>query len=619
MKSALLLLCCLLLAPRTLLASDHRFSPRPNKAHQILWRAWGKEALAEAKRKDRLILLSLSAIWCHWCHIMDETTYSNEEIIAYINEHFIPIRVDSDMRPDIDALYNQGGWPSTVIMTPQGEVLTGGTYIPPDEMLGRMTRIADIYENDRGTITGWIEETKAAAAKRDHTKSEAPGAPGEHDLEAIVKVLADSFDEKHGGFGNGQKFPNPETIDFLLARYAQVKDPSVKRIVTSTLDHMAKGALYDEVEGGFFRYATKPDWSEPHYEKMLDVNAGMIRNYAEASLVFGSKEYAETARKCIRYVRLNLYDKASGAFFGSQDADEAYYQHRVRKGKAAPAVDRTTYADSSALMVSALVAAYGAVGERSYLDMARKGADFLLEHLAAGNAGVYHFTRNGSRRLKGLLSDNVLAGSAFLDLYNATGEKRYIDAAQKINALVKRKFLDSGAGRFRLSLSAPIVAPLAPGVLSTVSEDLANYRAIRFLGRMMHAEESRKASAMRDAALAAFSGTYQDFAPNAAAYGNALLWAVKEPVKITIVAEAKAARAYLSAIRDVYVPMKTVSVLSISGDSALIKKLGYPKKEAAYLCIGMQCSKPITKPGKLKEVLKEFLEQNKGHGRKGGT
>ena len=609
MERALLLICCsLLLTPSPVPASDFRFSPRPNKAHLIHWRAWGQEALEEAKKQDRLILLSLSAVWCHWCHVMDETTYSNDEIIAFINEHFIPVRVDSDMRPDVDMMYNQGGWPSTVIMTPQGEALTGGTYIPPDDLLGRLMRISDIFQNDRSAVTGWVEETKAAMAQRDISKGEAASAPAESDLKAIVEILAEVFDKQHGGFGAGQKFPNPESIDFLLARYAQKKNAAIKNLVATTLDHMARGGLFDKAEGGFYRYATKSDWSEPHYEKMLEGNAGMIKNYAEASLAFNNDEYKKIVRKCVHYVRQNLYDTVSGAFFGSQDADEVYYQSRDRKGMPAPAVDKTMYADSSALMISALASAYGAVGEQQYLDMAMKSANHLLANLFDKDTGVYHFYRNGSRHLDGLLSDNTLAGSALLDLYNVTGDKRYLNAAKKINALIVSRFYDAIEKRFRLSLAAPLATPLAPGILSNMNDNLANYRTVRFLGRLQYVEELPDQKNIRDEALAALSKTYQDFTPNAAAYGNALLWAVGEPVVITIIAKEKAAQSYLAAIKDVYVPKKSIRVFSPAEDGDVITKLGYPKREAVYLCAGKRCSQPITKPGKLREALIRFLE-----------
>jgi len=610
MKRLLLLICCcLILVPRPVPASDFRFSPQPNKAHLILWRTWGQAALDEARKEDKLVLLSLSAVWCHWCHVMDETTYSDDEIIAYINEHFIPIRVDSDMRPDVDRLYNQGGWPSTAIMTPQGEVLSGGTYLAPDEMLARLKRIIDIFQNDRSTITGWLEETRAAAGRALSAEAAAP-APGEDELKGIVKTLADSFDEKHGGFGEGQKFPSPESIDLLLALYAENKDPLEKRIVTTTLDHMAKDGLFDEKDGGFYRYATKRDWSEPHYEKMLDGNAGMIRNYAEASLLFNSREYVRIVRKSVQYVRQNLYDPAGGALFGSQDAEETYYKARNRKTMKLPAVDRTAYTDSSALMISALVSAYDAVGEKQYLDMAMKSADHLLAGLFVNDAGFFHFSRNGSPMLDGLLSDNVLAGTALLDLYGVTGEDRYLNAAKKVDALLVKTFYDPASKRFRSSLAAPIAAPLVPGVLSRVNDNLANYRAVRFLGRMLPVDDLPDRQKIRDEALLALSTTYQDFTPNAAAYGNALLWALGDPIEITIVGKGKKARSYLAAIRGVYVPKKSVRVLSIAEDGDLLRRLGYPKQEAAYLCAGKRCAKPVKDPGELKEQLKRFLQKS---------
>jgi uncharacterized protein YyaL (SSP411 family) len=342
---------------------------------------------------------------------------------------------------------------------------------------------------------------------------------------------------------------------------------------------------------------------------MLEVNAGMIKNYAEASLVFGSSDYKQIVRKCLHYVRANLYDAASGAFFGSQDADEVYYQSAHRKGMAAPAVDRTVYADSSALMISALLSAYNAVGERQYLDMARKGADHLLAALYAKDGGVYHFSRGGVRQLDGLLSDNVLAGSALLDLYSAAGEKRYLNAAKDIDRFVVSKFYDANAKRFRQSLAPPIAAPIGHGILSKVNDDLANYRSIRFIARMVYVEGFEDQKKIRDEALAALSGTYQDFTPNTAAYGNALLWTAGDPVEITVIAKGKAAYAYLAAIRGVYVPKKIVRVLSIANDAGLIKKLGYPKREAVYFCAGKRCSKPVTDAGKLKDALKRFQEQ----------
>jgi len=589
------------------MASDFRFSPRPNKAHIVQWRSWGPEALEEARKKNRLVLLSLSAVWCHWCHVMDETTYSNDEIISYINEHFIPIRVDADLRPDIDALYNQGGWPSTAILTPQGEVISGGNYIPPEELLARLKRSAALFSTDPTTIIDRLEEIKAMKELGRIRDTRLMGLPDKRDLDKIVEVLKHSFDNIHGGFGRNQKFPNPDAIDFLFSRYARNTDEGIKNILTKTLDGMAKGGLHDKVEGGFFRYATKPDWSEPHYEKMHEVNAGMIRNYADASLVLNSKEYLALVRESIGFVQARLYDPASGALYGSQDADESYYKKQDRKGLSPPFVDTTTYADSSSLMISALVAAYNATGETRYLDMAVKSAEFLLRKMTAGSEGVFHAFHNGAPSLKGILSDNALFGSAMLDLYNIGGDRRYLRTAQEIGRLVIGRYYDGATKRFRSSLDTPINKPVTAGVLSDMNENLANYRAVRFLSRLAFTGEYEKLKEVRDAVAVSTSGEYEKFAPLAGTYGTVMLWMVGEPVQITILGDGEEIRNYLSTINRLSVPEKVVRVLSLSEDVKEIKKLKYPLQEAVYLCVGKRCSAPITSAEGLKAGLKDFI------------
>jgi uncharacterized protein YyaL (SSP411 family) len=602
-----ILVCGIFLISHQARASDFRFSPRPNKAHLVQWRNWGPEALKEAKKKNRLVLLSLSAVWCHWCHVMDETTYSDKEIISYINEHFIPVRVDADLRPDIDTLYNQGGWPSTAILTPQGEVISGGNYIPPEEMLARLKRAAALFSNDRTTIVDRIEELKAMK-ELDHIREAGrTGLPDKGELDKIAEVLKNSFDSIHGGFGHSQKFPNPDAIDFLLSRYTREKDEGLKKIVTKTLDAMAKGEIFDRIEGGFFRYATKPDWSEPHFEKMLEVNAGMIKNYADASLAFRSKEYLAVVRESIRFVQARLYNPASGALYGSQDADESYYKKQDRRGLRPPFIDTTSYADSSSLMISALVAAYNATGETKYLDMAIKGAEFLLRNMSAGSDGIFHAFRNGTPSLKGLLSDNALFGSAMLDLYNITGDRRYLRTAQEIGGLVIGSYYDGATKRFRFTLDTSLIKPVTAGVLSEMNEKLANYRAIRFLSRLAYTGEYEKLEQVRDDVAAGLSGEYEKFAPHAGTSGTALLWMVGDPVQITILADGEGVRNYLSTINRLSVPEKAVRVLSLLEDTKEIKKLKYPLQEAVYLCVGKRCSAPITSIEGLKAGLKDFL------------
>jgi len=586
-------------------AEDFRFSPRLNKAHLIHWRTWSQAALDEAKKKNSLVVLSLSAVWCHWCHVMDETTYSDDAVISYINEHFIPIRVDADMRPDIDALYNQGGWPSTAILTPQGEVISGGNYIPPEEMLGRLKRVSALFAKDPRALRVRIEERKA---KKEIRSTKAPaGAPDASVLDNIVQMLKSSFDGRNGGFGEGQKFPSSDSIDFLLTQYARNNDAEIERHVTLTLDRMAQGEICDRVEGGFFRYATKPDWSEPHFEKMLNVNAGMIENYANASLALGQKRYLKIMRETLRYVQANLYDAGSGVFFGSQDADESYYRKQNRMGEQAPFVDRIVYVDSSSLMISALLASYGATSNEHYLDMAVKCAEYMLERLYSARDGVFHFFREGEPQLKGLLLDNALAGLALLDLYNVTGDVRYLKPAQEIGGLIINKFFDADMQRFRTNLDSAISKPVTAGMLSEMNDAIANVQTLRFLGRLSYIGENKYLKRVRDAAAATLFSGYGRFPPQAAMYGNALLWIVAAPVQITVLSDGTSARKYLSALNGLYIPEKAVQVLSLSKDREEIAKRRYPLMESVYLCSGSRCSAPISDPKRLAAAIRDFV------------
>src|SRR5579875_3527969 len=224
---------------------DLHFSPRPNRAHEIAWRPWEAATFAQAQAEDKPILLAISAVWCHWCHVMDETSYSDPEVIETINERFIPIRVDNDRRPDVNARYNMGGWPTTAILTPEGDPITGGTYIPPSQLKRTLDQVAELYKTHKAEI-------------------------------------ADGFDPEYGGFGYEPKFPQTDALELLLLEYRRSRalgspDERLYNMLAKTALGMARGGMYDHVEGGFFRYSTTRDWSVPHFEKMAEDHGGLLR------------------------------------------------------------------------------------------------------------------------------------------------------------------------------------------------------------------------------------------------------------------------------------------------------------------------------------------------------
>ncbi|MGO9613922.1 MAG: thioredoxin domain-containing protein [Dissulfurispiraceae bacterium] len=587
------------------LASDFRFSPRPNRAHLIKWRHWEKQSLEDAKKEGKPILLSLSAVWCHWCHVMDETTYSATDVIDFINSNLIPIRVDANMRPDIDNLYNQGGWPSTVVLTPKGEIVQGGNYISQESMIAWLSDALEVLK----------EEKKGSKEKSETIKNETRGtgrqmegsAPDVSDIGRITNMLESSYDKRHGGFGLWQKFPNPDAIDFLLSGYLNKRTPELMTMISTTLEHMSEGGIYDRVDGGFFRYSTQSDWSAPHYEKMLDLNAAIIKNYASAYMVFGNSNYKKVLNKTITYLEKHLYDKKMGAFYGSQDAEEDYYRKTERAMLKPPHVDSTIYADSNAQMITGLIAAYGAMGEKRLIRMAERATDFIMLNLYSDNEGTYHYYF-GQKHLSGLLSDNVLFGLALIDLYTVTGETRYLSKAEDICRLIINKFYDKTNRRFIPSLETTIVNPAITGVLSHYNTYLSNNRAVIFLNRLYYHNGDEKLESIIDSVNSRLRAVYEEYGPSAALYGTALRWRLEAPFVVTIIARDKNVARFLLQVNKIYIPQKVVRILSLKRERDRIRTLGYPVEEAAYVCSGKRCSPAFTEPDRLTAGIRRLME-----------
>jgi uncharacterized protein len=421
-----------------------RFSPRPNRAAEIKWRHWGADAFREARENGKLVLLSISAVWCHWCHVMDETTYSDSGVIERINRDFVPVRVDSDKRPDINRRYNQGGWPTTAFLVPSGRAIAGLTYAPAEQLAALLDELTAVYRHRKNEI-----DTEAASEDaRERMQFREAVTESEIDPRTTAEVEASilaEWDRGCGGLGDAPKFPACGPLEFAIARYLETGDQELRSFVISTLDGMSLGELYDKVEGGFFRYATSKDWSAPHYEKMLSDNAELIYLYLAASMVFDRSDYAQTARGALDYaIRVLMEDEQRG-FFGSQDADESYY-HRDAAGRAqleTPAVDRTLYTDSNSLMVSALVLAANALEDPDLLVIARKVSDFIWRTGFRQGAGICHYIElpGETPRLWGQPADQVNFLRAMIDLYQATEEPRFLERAVRLGKIIKEQYV----------------------------------------------------------------------------------------------------------------------------------------------------------------------------------
>jgi uncharacterized protein YyaL (SSP411 family) len=297
------------------------------------WYPWGPEALEKARQENKPILLSIGYSACHWCHVMEHESFENDDIAALMNQHFVNIKVDREERPDLDQIYQnvvqlltgQGGWPLTMFLTPQQEPFYGGTYFPPDDRYGRpgfprlLRSVAEAYRNRQDDVTKSVEQICEAL----HKLSAFEAAPDELTPDLIdhaARSLAQHIDMTNGGFGSQPKFPNPTTLEFLLRAWQAGGNANLLDLVVLTLQKMAAGGIYDQLGGGFHRYAVDSHWLVPHFEKMLYDNAQLLPLYLELYQITGEDLYARVSRETLAYIQREMLHP-EGGFYATQDAD----------------------------------------------------------------------------------------------------------------------------------------------------------------------------------------------------------------------------------------------------------------------------------------------------------
>jgi hypothetical protein len=301
----------------------------------VNWYAWSDKAFERAKRENKPIFLSVGYSTCHWCHVMERESFEDEEIAAYLNQHFIAIKVDREERPDIDSVYmtavniltGRGGWPMTVIMTPDKEPFFGGTYFPPRKgVRGNRAGLIDILVQMVAAYTNEPTQVVARAQELSQRIEQAaalqpgPGVPSDKVIALAAQRLASMFDPVDGGFSGAPKFPQPSRLSLLLRYARRTRDAGATAMVTTTLDKMAAGGIYDHVGGGFHRYSTDARWLVPHFEKMLYDNAQLAVVYLEAWQHTGDPAYERITREILDYVAREM-TAPEGGFYSATDAD----------------------------------------------------------------------------------------------------------------------------------------------------------------------------------------------------------------------------------------------------------------------------------------------------------
>ncbi len=650
----------------------------------VSWHPWGDEAFELAAREDRPVLLSVGYSTCHWCHVMERESFEDEEIATYINQHFVPIKVDREERPDVDDVYmaavqllsGHGGWPMTVVMSPDRRPFFGGTYYPARDgdrgaragFLTVLERLVEVYGSQRGDVNESAERLLRALNQHAQPRPSAE-APGVEAFVSGAAFLMARFDPEHGGFGHAPKFPRPSTFELLLRYFRRSGDQQAKHVVLHSLDRMRRGGLYDQIAGGFHRYSTDERWLVPHFEKMLYDNAQLVSVYLDAYQVSAEPAFAATARDTLDYV-LREMTSPEGGFYSATDADsegeegtffvwtkaeletvlgaeDAEFAARVygvtdkgsfegknilhlpvpldevakslsiarteldkrlesvngrlyaaRKRREPPLLDDKILTEWNGQMIGSLARGGFVLNVPSYVVAAERAARFVLDNLRP-QGRLLRAYREGRARHRAVLEDHVFLAAGLIDLFEASGDLRWLSEAKALTEEMLERFSDPEAGGF---------FGVAHDAEQMIVRDKPRYDGAQPSGNSVAAHVLLRLYAFtqnaryRDEALRIFrvmGDSLEDRAAEAPLLAGALEHHLDRPKEIVIVYGPKKAGELDAVLRAVYLPNR--AIVRVAQDQVeryaelipfVANKIAADGESTAYVCTEGVCEAP---------------------------
>ena len=422
---------------RTLLLAAITALTAWGKPGAIQWQPWSDAIFDQAKRENKFVLLDLEAVWCHWCHVMDETTYKSPEVIALIQSKYIPVRVDQDSRPDLSNRYEDYGWPATIVFGPGGgEIVKRQGYIEPRQMIGMLKAI--------------IADPTPGPSVRPEPEMKFPeNAVMPADLRSeLERRYFGQYDAKHGSWGFDQKFLDWASTEYAMAR-ARTGDAKSGEMAKQSLN--AQFNLIDRVWGGVYQYSVGGDWNEPHFEKIMNFQAGNLRIYSLAYEEWHDPEYRKAAQDVQRFLKTFL-TSPEGAFYVSMDADLIEGKHSAayfklddagRRKLGVPRIDKHIYSRENGWAIDAVAMLYAATGDPQYLDEATSAAQWIIQNRALDGGGFKHDAKDAAGPY---LADTLTMGRACLTLYEVTGDRAWLARAEAAAKFIQANFADGQAG-----------------------------------------------------------------------------------------------------------------------------------------------------------------------------
>jgi uncharacterized protein len=555
---------------------------------KIDWQPWSDSVFERAARENRFVLLDLEAVWCHWCHVMDEVTYSDPKVVELIKSRYIPVRVDQDSRPDISRRYENYGWPATVVFNAEGgEIVKRRGYLPPEVMISMLEEIivdpSPVDYGDDEPITKFADNPLLSPKLR----------------KSLETAFYDTHDPKLGGLKQFQKFIDHDSVEYGLLRAGQ-GDKKAEEMTRRTLTFGLK--LIDPAWGGMYQYSTDFDWDHAHFEKIMSMQAEPMRLYALAYGQFRDERYLQAVRDLHRYVTTFLRSP-EGAFYTSQDADLVKGEHSeryfalndaARRKLGIPAVDKHRYARENGWMINALATAYAMTGERAYLEDAQRAARWIIANRSLPGGGFRHDEKDVAGPY---LEDTLAMSDAFLALYAATGEREWLARAASGAEFIEQHFRGAQPGYVTS-------APRARSRLQPKSNIDENIPLARFANLLHRYTGDARYRAMSDYALRLL---VTEQVAGSLLTGPGILLAAFEsandPLHITVVGrkDDSAARALFDSATRYATVYRRIEWWDRREGNMPNPDVRYPQlpRAAAFICTDSTCSLPIFDASKL--------------------
>lgn len=563
----------------------------------IVWHPWSNKIFEQAARAHKFVLLDLEAVWCHWCHVMDQQTYRDPAVRRLMNKNYIAVKVDQDSRPDISNRYEDYGWPATVIFKADGsEIVKRQGYLPPKQMASILQAVID----DPSPGPSVVPETAIVYAS-------SPLFPPAL-LAAVNKEFLSQYDVSGKGLGFGHKYLDADSVEYANV-LAQHGDKLQEQHVRETLQAAQK--LLDPVWGGAYQYSTGGNWNEPHFEKLLFMQAQVLRTYAQSYGLWREPEYLAAAQNVHRYVR-NFLTSPEGAFYVSQDADVVEGKHSSayfalddskRRAIGIPRIDKHLYARENGWMISALCVLYSATDDAATLQEAERSARWVIAHRSLTDGGYSHGQHDPAGPY---LGDSLAMGKAFLALYEMTGDRQWLTRAEAARRFIAANFAAGTGAGFVTSKTAADHA-YKPHPERDENAQLALFANLLYHYTGVSGDKKTATQAMRYLATPEVARAWLS-----APVLLAELQFTRPPLHITVVGARKnvAARALFRTALSTGLVYERVEWWDPAQGPMPRADVQYPSltHAAAFLCTASTCSSPISDPQILESRIRKARE-----------